>query len=98
MEGRGGVETKLFPGDFPDAAWTLRPLRTAWDDAKAALSRRGLPREAFLGLEMTWGSSLWASASSRDEARQGVGLHLPAALPSLRDGRMFWEKGLTTRL
>lgn len=47
VEGRGGVETKLFPGDFPDAAWTLRPLRTAWDDAKAALSKaskRGIPR------------------------------------------------------
>lgn len=29
-EGRGGAETKLFPGDFPDAAWTLKTSRTAW--------------------------------------------------------------------
>lgn len=93
-----GSGQKLFPGGFPDAAWTLRPLRTDWDDARAALPRQGLPGEAFLGLEMTWGSSLWASVSSRDEARQGVGVHLPAILPSLRDGSMFWEKGLTTRL
>lgn len=93
-----GSGQSCFLETFQMRPGLLRPLRTDWDDARAALPRQRLPGEAFLGLEMTWGSSLWASVSSRDEARQGVGVHLPAVLPSLRDGSMFWEKGLTTRL